>query len=49
MSFRMFSRCCAAPTLGGWSDYAMVLRYAHLAPDHLAGFAGNAKPYQRAA
>ena len=21
--------------LGGWSDYKMVLRYAHLAPDHL--------------
>lgn len=35
--------------LGGWSDYKMVLRYAHLAPDHLAGFAGNAKPYKRAA
>ncbi|HEX7907323.1 MAG TPA: site-specific integrase [Paraburkholderia sp.] len=22
--------------LGGWSDYKMVLKYAHLAPDHLA-------------
>lgn len=22
--------------LGGWSDYKMVLRYAHLAPEHLA-------------
>lgn len=22
--------------LGGWSSYSMVLRYAHLAPDHLA-------------
>jgi integrase len=22
--------------LGGWNSYAMVLRYAHLAPDHLA-------------
>ncbi|WP_236872910.1 site-specific integrase [Burkholderia sp. LA-2-3-30-S1-D2] len=22
--------------LGGWSSYDMVLRYAHLAPDHLA-------------
>jgi len=22
--------------LGGWASYAMVLRYAHLAPDHLA-------------
>jgi integrase len=22
--------------LGGWSSYAMVLRYSHLAPDHLA-------------
>jgi len=27
--------------LGGWSDYSMVLRYAHLAPEHLAKFAGN--------
>lgn len=35
--------------LGGWSDYSMVLRYAHLAPDHLAEHAGNAKPYKRAA
>lgn len=28
--------------LGGWSSMQMVLRYAHLAPDHLAEFAGNA-------
>lgn len=27
--------------LGGWSDYNMVLRYAHLAPDHLSEFAGK--------
>jgi len=27
--------------LGGWSDYSMVLRYAHLAPEHLAEHAGN--------
>jgi len=27
--------------LGGWSDYSMVLRYAHLAPEHLAKHAGN--------
>jgi integrase len=27
--------------LGGWSDYNMVLRYAHLAPGHLDSFAGN--------
>lgn len=27
--------------LGGWSDIRMVLRYAHLAPEHLAGFANN--------
>lgn len=32
--------------LGGWATYSMVLRYAHLAPDHLAGYANNAKPYQ---
>jgi len=28
--------------LGGWSGMQMVLRYAHLAPDHLAEFAGGA-------
>jgi len=27
--------------LRGWSDYSMVLRYAHLVPEHLAKFAGN--------
>jgi len=27
--------------LGGWSDYKMVLRYAHLAPEHLAQYAAN--------
>jgi integrase len=27
--------------LGGWSDYSMVLRYAHLAPEHLASYANN--------
>lgn len=31
--------------LGGWSSLVMVMRYAHLAPDHLAGFANNARPY----
>lgn len=30
--------------LGGWKSYAMVRRYAHLSPEHLAGVAGNAKP-----
>jgi hypothetical protein len=25
--------------LGGWASYAMVLRYAHLAPSHLAAYA----------
>lgn len=28
--------------LGGWSSLAMVMRYAHLAPSHVARFAGNA-------
>jgi len=28
--------------LGGWTSMRMVLRYAHLAPDHLSEFAGNA-------
>lgn len=27
--------------LGGWSSYEMVLRYAHLAPDHLSEYANN--------
>ena len=27
--------------LGGWSTYQMVLRYAHLAPDHVDAYAGN--------
>jgi integrase len=27
--------------LGGWSDYLMVLRYAHLAPEHLAEYANK--------
>ena len=29
--------------LGGWASYEMVQRYAHLAPEHLAEYAGNAK------
>ena len=28
--------------LGGWRDLKMVLRYAHLAPSHIAPYAGNA-------
>lgn len=32
--------------LGGWEDLRMVMKYAHLAPEYLAGFAGNAKPWQ---
>ena len=27
--------------LGGWASYEMVRRYAHLNPEHLAGWAGN--------
>lgn len=27
--------------LGGWRSYSMVLRYAHLAPSHVAAYAGN--------
>lgn len=30
--------------LGGWADLTMVQVYAHLAPDHLANYANNAKP-----
>jgi len=29
--------------LGGWKTVQMVLRYAHLAPEHLASFANNAR------
>lgn len=29
--------------LGGWHSLAMVMRYAHLAPTHVAGYANNAK------
>lgn len=27
--------------LGGWRSFSMVLRYAHLAPSHVAAYAGN--------
>jgi len=27
--------------LGGWADMTMVLRYAHLAPGYVAGYAEN--------
>lgn len=30
--------------LGGWRTIQMVMRYAHLAPEHLAAAAGNARP-----
>jgi integrase len=30
--------------LGGWQDPKMVGRYAHLAPDYLVQFVGNARP-----
>lgn len=30
--------------LGGWETHSMVLKYAHLAPDHLKAYANNAKP-----
>lgn len=33
--------------LGGWEDLRMVQRYAHLAPEHLAGYADNARPWSR--
>lgn len=32
--------------LGGWATASMVQRYAHLAPSHVAEFAGNAKPFR---
>lgn len=32
--------------LGGWADIKMVQQYAHLAPEYLARFADNAKPWK---
>ena len=31
--------------LGGWADLKMVLQYGHLAPEYLARYANNAKPW----
>jgi hypothetical protein len=31
--------------LGGWSNYEMVLRYAHFAPEHLAKHAESIVDY----
>lgn len=33
--------------LGGWRSFSMVLRYAHLAPDHLAAAAGKIRLKRR--
>ena len=33
--------------LGGWRSFSMVLRYAHLAPDHLAVAAGKIRLKRR--
>lgn len=33
--------------LGGWKTMQMVMRYAHLSPEHLAGVASNVKPISR--
>ena len=33
--------------LGAWASLKLVERYAHLAPSHVAQFAGNAKPWKR--
>lgn len=33
--------------LGGWEDLRMVQRYAHLAPEYLATWAGNSKPWKQ--
>lgn len=34
--------------LGGWADLKMVMQYSHLAPEYLASFANNAKPWNAA-
>lgn len=33
--------------LGGWKTMQMVMRYAHLSSEHMAGVAGNVKPISR--
>lgn len=33
--------------LGGWKTMQMVMRYAHLSPEHLAGVAAKVKPISR--
>jgi integrase len=33
--------------LGGWKTYSMVLRYAHLAPEHMAEAASKVRPVSR--
>jgi integrase len=33
--------------LGGWKSYSMVLRYSHLAPEHLAQAASKVRPVSR--
>jgi len=35
------TQLCILKELGGWSDLKMVMRYAHLAPEHLAEHAEN--------
>ena len=30
-------------TLGGWASMDMVMRYSHLAPEHVSEWAGNAE------
>ncbi len=32
--------------LGGWESYEMVLRYAHLAPEHLANAASRIEQHR---
>lgn len=35
--------------LGGWSDMRMLMKYAHLAPEFVARYANNAKPWSQKA
>lgn len=39
----------ALKELGGWASIDQVMRYAHLAKSHVAGFADNARPVRRSA
>lgn len=38
----------AMARLGDWENLRIVQRYTNLAPEHLVGYADNARPWSRA-